>query len=354
MERIKNILVNPNLTIKQTLRKMDETGKKIIFVTNINEEILGVVTDGDIRRWILKGNSLSEKVSYVMNVKPIVLKEGFSKDEAKKLMLLQEIDCVPVIDKNKKIISALWWMDLFEDKTKKRKEFNIPVVIMAGGEGTRLSPFTKILPKPLMPIGEKPILEVIISKFVEYGCKNYILSVNYKSNIIKAYFNDIEHKYKITYLNEKQPLGTAGSLFMLKNRINKTFFVTNCDILIEADYADILTYHREQKNSITLVVSVKHFTIPYGICDISNGGKLNNIREKPEFDYLVNTGMYVLEPSTLNDIPENKHYNITDLINSYLKADKKIGVYPVSEKSWLDMGQWEELQNMIKSLELKI
>jgi len=170
---------------------------------------------------------------------------------------------------------------------------------MAGGEGTRLYPFTKILPKPLVPIGDKPILEIIINRFYEYGCTNFNLSVNYKSNIIKAYFSDFKHNYKINYIHEKKPLGTAGSLHILQNRIRKTFFVSNCDILIDADYADILKFHKQSKNKITLVTSMKHFTIPYGICEIGDGGALKNINEKPEQDLLVNTGLYVLEPEVL-------------------------------------------------------
>jgi NDP-sugar pyrophosphorylase family protein len=216
----------------------------------------------------------------------------------------------------------------------------------------RLNPFTKILPKPLMPIGEKPIIEIIINRFFDYGCKDFYLSLNYKSNIIKAYFSDFEHEYKINYILENKPLGTAGSLHLLKNMIKKTFFVSNCDILIEADYADILKFHYQRKNKITLVSSMKNFTIPYGVCEIQNGGILKNIREKPEYDFLVNTGMYVVEAAVLADIPKNQFYNITELINDYLKKGEKVGVYPVSEKSWIDMGQFEALQETLKKFEV--
>ena len=251
----------------------------------------------------------------------------------------------------RKVISCLWWTDLFDSKPDNPESLKLPVVIMAGGEGTRLAPFTKILPKPLMPMGDKPIIEVIINRFYDYGCNDFYLSLNYKSNIIKAYFSDFEHKYKINYILENKPLGTAGSLYLLKKKIKKTFFVSNCDILIEADYADILKFHYQRKNKITLVSSMKNFMIPYGVCQIKDGGILRSIREKPEYDFLVNTGMYVLEPSVLSDVPRNQFYTITDLINDYLKKNEKVGVYPVSDKSWLDMGQFEELQEMIKKFE---
>ena len=204
-----------------------------------------------------------------------------------------------------------------------------------------------------MPIGEKPIIELIIDKFAEYGCKEFYLSVNYKANLIKAYFSDLEHNYRVNYIQEVKPLGTAGSLHLLKDKIKDTFYVSNCDILIEADYAGILKFHKDNKNKITLVSSMKHHTIPYGVIEISNDGILKGIKEKPEYDFLANTGMYVLESETLRDIPKNKFYHITDLINDYMKKGEKIGVYPISEKSWLDMGQWEELQNMLKKFGVK-
>lgn len=331
---------------------MDIMGEKTLIVVDDQNRILGTTTDGDIRRWILRGRNLSESLMNVMNRHPLTLRDGFAREDAKTLMLRNKIECLPVVDKTKKVIACLWWMDLFEGKLNSSKSLKLPVVIMAGGEGARLHPFTKILPKPLMPLGDKPIIEIIINSFFDYGCKDFYLSLNYKSSIIKAYFSDFEHKYKISYILESKPLGTAGSLHFLKNMIKKTFFVSNCDILIEADYADILKFHRQRRNKITIVSSMKNFTIPYGVCEIQNGGILKNIREKPEYDFLVNTGMYILEAAVLADIPRNRFYNITDLINDYLKKGEKVGVYPVSEKSWLDMGQFEALQETLKKFEV--
>ena len=353
MERLKKVFIKPSFTIKQALRQMDAMGEKTLLVVDDHNMLLGTISDGDIRRWILKGKDLTEGVSKVMNSKPISLDQNFKREMAKQLMVKRMLECLPVVDGNKKVISAVWWVDLFEKESKKLKKLKIPVVIMAGGEGARLAPFTKILPKPLMPIGDKPIIEIIIDRFMDYGCDNFYLSLNYKSSIIKAYFNDLERKYKIDYIEEETPLGTAGSLHFLKNRIKKSFFVSNCDILIEADYADIFKFHQHKKNKITLVSSMKNFMIPYGVCEIENGGILKSIKEKPEFDFFVNTGMYDLDKIVLKDIPKNKFYNMTDLIGDYLKKGERIGVYPISEKSWLDMGQWEELQNMINSIERK-
>lgn len=347
-EELRKILIKPEITIKQALKQIDETAEKILFVVNDDEKLLGTVTDGDIRRWILKDKSLGEEINKVMNKTPIFLRKGYSIEEAKNLMVSNKIECIPVVDEYKRILSAIWWIDLFDKKLRRYKEIDIPVVIMAGGEGTRLSPFNKILPKPLIPINGEPIIELIIERFLEYGCKEFYLSLNYKANIIKAYFNDLKHDYNINYIEEEKPLGTVGSLYLLKDKINSTFYISNCDVLIEADYAEILKFHKDNKNMITVITSMKHYKIPYGIVRINNDGILKGIEEKPEYDFLVNTGMYVLEPEVLKDIPENKFYNITNLIDDYQNKGKKIGVYPVSEKSWLDIGQLEELQETIK------
>jgi len=353
MKRIKNILIRPSISIKQALKKMDEAGKKILLIVDAKRKILGVVTDGDIRKWILKNRSLDQSVSLVMNSNPVILKEGFLKEEAKQIMLTQAIDCIPIVDLESKVISAIWWLDIFNNKFKMHKAVNSPVVIMAGGEGSRLSPLTNILPKALLPVGEKPIIELIMDRFMEYGSNDFYLSVNYKANILKAYFSDNKHSFRIEYIDESKPLGTIGSLHLLKNKLKKTFFVSNCDILIDADYSDIHKFHKESKNCITLVVSMKHYTIPYGICEIEKGGVLKRINEKPEYDLLVNTGLYLVEPKMLNLIPKDTFYNMTDLINDCLKENQKVGVYPVSEKCWLDMGQWQELHNMLKRFEVK-
>ncbi|MCX5778216.1 MAG: nucleotidyltransferase family protein [Elusimicrobia bacterium] len=349
MERLKNALITPKATIRNAMKQMDEGGDKILFVVDNENTILGVVTDGNIRRWILKKGGMGEPISRIMNRNPIKLKEGYSSENAKDIMTVNGIECIPIVDNKNKVISAIWWTDLFKQKVIKRRKINVPVIIMAGGEGSRLAPFTKILPKPLMPIGDKPIIELIIEKFTEYGCKEFYLSVNYKSHIIKAFFSDIEHPtYNIHYINEEVPLGTAGSLSLLKNKIKGTICVSNCDILLETDLADIMDFHKKNKNIVTLVGSMKHFTIPYGVCKVGHNGKLNAIDEKPEYDFLVNTGMYILEPAALAQVPKNKFYHITDLINDLMKKNKKVGVYPISAKSWLDMGQFEELQEMLK------
>lgn len=352
MEKLEKALIKSGSTIKQALQQMDAMGEKTLIAVDDQSRILGTITDGDIRRWILKGKSIADGLTRVMNRHPITLREGFARDDAKRLILQHQVECLPIVDRAKRVIACLWWVDFFESKQKAPKPLRLPVVIMAGGEGVRLSPFTKILPKPLMPIGDKPVLEMIIDRFFQHGCDDFYLSLNYKANLIKAYFSDFDHKYKINYILENKPLGTAGGLHLLRSKIKKTFFVSNCDVLIEADYTDMLKFHHERENKITLVSSMKNFTIPYGVCEIQNGGILKNIHEKPEHDFLVNTGMYILDAAVLADIPANRLYNMTDLINDYLTKGEKVGVYPVSEKAWLDIGQFEVLRETLKKFEV--
>ncbi|WP_352418292.1 nucleotidyltransferase family protein [Proteiniborus sp.] len=348
--KLQELFINKEMQIKDAIKRLDETAKKILLVVEENK-LVGVLTDGDIRRWILKNGSLKEPVNIIMAKNPKFI---FKKDEknAKKILKEQSIEAIPVVDEKNEVIDIIFWNDNFNKKLNYTK-MNNPVVIMAGGKGTRLEPYTNILPKPLIPIGDIPIVERIINRFAEYGCDDFYMTVNYKKNMIKAYFSEIEKNYTLNYIDEDKPLGTAGSLYLLKDKIKDTFFLSNCDILIEGNYSDMLKYHKEHRAKITLITSLKHYTIPYGVIKINGNSDVRKMEEKPEYDFLVNTGMYILEPEVLNDIPENKFFHITELINSYIEKGEKIGIYPISEGSWLDMGQFKEMEIMLERLGIK-
>ncbi|NLK95013.1 MAG: CBS domain-containing protein [Clostridiales bacterium] len=345
-----NLIIKSNCTVRDALKKIDKESKGIALITDENNKFLGTITDGDIRRWILKNGSMDENVCKVMNSKPIVLRD-YEENKAKNIMTKNGITAVPILSKENEVIKVLFLYD-FNYKEQNNKELkDTPVVIMAGGLGTRLYPYTKILPKPLIPIGDTPIIERIIDKFREYSVRDFYLTVNYKKNMIKSYFNDLEKEYNVHYVDEDKPLGTGGSLSLLKGKINETFFVSNCDILIDGEYDKILKHHKESGNKITIVSSIKNFTIPYGVFKLNDEGYINEIQEKPEYSYLINTGMYVLEPEVLNDIPENQFYNLPDIVEKYMKDNIKVGVYPISESSWMDMGQISEMRDMIERIE---
>jgi dTDP-glucose pyrophosphorylase len=339
-------LVSPDTPISEGLRRLDEFARKIIFVVDGERRLAGVVTDGDVRRWIISGRGLDRPVSEAMTERPVVLHEGYDVEEARALFTRHTVDAIPVLDGEGRVVSAVWWLDMLEPHVRKPASAPIPVVVMAGGEGSRLSPYTKVLPKPLLPIGDEPIVELIISRFVQHGCPAVHMTVSYKAGLIKAYFNDGDRDYDVRFWDENEPMGTAGGLSLLRGHLDSTFFVTNCDILVDADYGDVLRFHRERGNRMTIVGSLKHFTIPYGVCEVAGGGRLTGITEKPSFDYIVSTGMYVMEPEVLDDIPVDRRFDITELIAGYLRHGTEIGVYPISEKAWLDMGQLEQLEEM--------
>ncbi len=288
----------------------------------------------------------------MMNSTPIFLNSK-EREKAIDILVDRKIEAIPIVDDQLCIKDIVFWNDKFDEKLNHFDRLDNSVIIMAGGKGTRLDPYTKILPKPLIPIGDVPIVERIMNRFNDYGCKNFVMSVNYKKDMIKAYFKDICKNYDVEYIEEDKPLGTAGSLTLLRGKLDDTFFVSNCDILIEGNYSDMLKYHKDNNYAITLITSLKHFTIPYGVISLNDSGEVYELREKPEYNYLVNTGMYILEPEVLKDVPENEMYHITDLINKYMKEGKRVGVYPVSDQSWMDMGQIQEMELMIERLGLK-
>ena len=339
-------------SIRDTVKKMDVENKNSLVVIDLKNKVRGIFSVGDFRRAVFKGLDINNEISLVINKKFKYLVEGYSKNEAKKIFIRNSlIQEVPVLDKNFELIKIIKRNDFLNAEELSLEKFNlkdVSVVIMAGGKGTRLDPFTRVLPKPLFPLGNKPIISEIMDSFSNFNAKNFYISINDKGKMIKAYFHEHKLPYNISYIEEDKPLGTAGSLRMMKGKINSTFFVTNCDILIYSHYPSIIEFHKKNSYDLTLVTSMRNYTIPYGVCNIDKSGQLIKMTEKPEYDYLVNTGLYVLEPKLFDLIPKNKPFDMSDLINELNKKKMKIGVFPVSEKSWIDVGQWKDFSEAIK------
>lgn len=353
----KNILVKENIRITEAFKALDETAEKVLFVVDDADSLLGSLTDGDIRRYLLKGRSLEDTIVDVYNRNPkYIYKKEYSNESAKNILLKYRISLIPIVNEENRLIDVVPWDKIFSENSQKIKrkisKINIPVVIMAGGKGTRLNPFTKILPKPLIPIGDKPIIEIIMDKFHEYGMENFYVTLNHRSKMIKAYFEEFRAQYKITYIYEDKPLGTAGGLKYLPSKIVGPIFVSNSDIIIEEDYRKILKFHKSNKNEITIVASIKNYNIPYGICEIEDGGVLSKISEKPNFSFLVNTGMYVINAGVLSVIPKNEFYHITQLIDDVKDMGKKVGIFPVSEKAWIDIGEWGKYKEVLEHFKI--
>ena len=339
MNDILRFISNDDITISELLRKIDSNSRGILFLTDKDNHLVASVTDGDVRRYLLSGGKMDGKAIEAANCSP---KSAKTKDEAKSVMRKYKINAVPIVE-NGSIISIY-----FRDKVLGQQfaKLKVPVVINAGGKGTRLDPFTRVLPKPLIPIGDLPIIEHIMQQFKQYCCDEYHIIVNYKKQLIKAYFNESVNTYNLSYYDEETPLGTGGGLSLLKGKLNETFFFTNCDVLLRSDYEGMLKFHNENKNCITIICAYKNITIPYGVIEMGKNGSIIEMKEKPEVSFLTNTGMYIVEPEVLNDIEENVPIGFPGIIEKQRAKGKRVAVYPISESEWMDMGQMSGLEKM--------
>ena len=350
---MKNLFIKPKSNIKNALKQMSEIGEKCLVVVDNKNKLLGTLSDGDVRKSILKGRFHKDKINEFYQKKSTFLrKDNYSMDQAKNIFLKKRIDVIPVVDESKKIIDVLTFENIFSKSKKSQYDhkFLKTVVIMAGGKGARLEPFTNVLPKPLVPINEKPVIEHIIERFNKNKISNFFITLSYKSKILKAFFQEIKPEFKLSFIDEPKPLGTAGGLSLLAGKIKKPFLVTNCDTIINVNFDDLMSFHISNNNDITLVVSSKEYVIPYGTCKLTKTGYLKKIIEKPKFDFFVNVGLYVLNPNLIKLIPKNKKYNMTDLIRQAKRKKKQVGVYPIDEESWVDVGQWSEYHKAIEKL----
>ena len=348
--KIRDKIINSELTIIAALKKMDEVKSKYLFVFD-GKRFDCMLTIGDIQRAIIRNVEMSNPISRILDRNKIYASEKESIDEIKDVMFKESIDCMPILNHEKEIVDVLFWADVFQQTvTEARSKIDLPVVIMAGGKGTRLKPITNVLPKPLVPVGDKTILEVIMDQFESIGCHKFYMSVNYKADMMKYYLSQLEHQYDIEFFEEDKPLGTIGSVSLLKGKITTPFFVSNCDSINDQDYRDVYEYHTNNHNDLTIVTMVKSFKIPYGVIETGEDGLMVALHEKPEQTYMVNTGVYVLNPELIDEIPEGEFFHITHLMEKVKARGGRVGCFPVSEDSWKDMGEWPEYLKMIQVL----
>ena len=321
---------------------MDKEGVKSLLAFK-NETFLGLITIGDIQRAIIRNVDISTGITTIIEKNKIYASVDDDLETIKNRMYQLKAECMPVVSAQGELVDIYFWKDLMAIKqVQKREKINMPVVIMAGGLGTRLKPLTNIIPKPLIPLNDKTILELIMDQFQEIGCDYFYISVNYKYELLKYYIENLDTKYNVEFFKEEKPLGTIGSVSLLKEKLTTPFFVSNCDIIIDQDYRDVYDYHVENNNQITIVAALKSYKIPYGVIETGENGSLISMSEKPELTYLANTGIYILNPELIDDIPKNHFFHITDLIEQTKNRGGKVGCFPVSEKSWTDIGDWNE------------
>lgn len=329
---------------------MDEVKVKMLFVFS-GEHFEGLITIGDIQRAIINNIALSEPVSRILNKNKIYGFIAEGEEAIREKMRRMRAEVMPILDEQRELVDVWFWGDLFrKTDLEERPKIDLPVVIMAGGKGTRLKPITNVIPKPLVPVGDKTILEVIMDQFEGIGCHKFYMSVNYKADMMKFYLSQLDHKYDIEFFMEDKPLGTIGSVSLLKGKITTPFFVSNCDSINEQDYRDVWDYHVQNHNDMTIVTMVKSFKIPYGVIETGSDGLMTALKEKPEQTYQVNTGVYILNPELIDEIPEGEFFHITHLMEKVQARGGRVGCFPVSEHSWKDMGEWPEYLKMINVL----
>lgn len=350
MRDITSITIRPSITLLEALKTMDERKVKTLFVFD-GRKFEGLFTVGDVQRAIIKNISLENAVESILDHNKIYGYRSENAETIREKMRSIRAEVMPILDEKGCIIDVWFWDEIFNDQEPdNRPKIDLPVVIMAGGKGTRLRPITNVIPKPLVPVGDKTILEVIMDQFEGIGCHKFYMSVNYKADMMKYYLSQLPHHYDIEFFMENKPLGTIGSVSLLKGMIKTPFFVSNCDGINEQDYRDVWDYHVNNHNDMTIVTMVKSFKIPYGVIETGEDGLMTALKEKPEQTYQVNTGVYILNPDLIEEIPDGEFFHITHLMEKVQKRGGRVGCFPVTEHSWKDMGEWSEYLKMINVL----
>lgn len=334
---IKNLLISCENTVMQVMRKINKTGHNCMIVIDKKKKFRGTITDGDIRRYILKKNNLATVVEKIYNRRSLYLKKNqkISKKINKFLNDNQHL-IVPILNENKTPVDFLTYRKI--NKIKKEELENNQIIIMAGGKGTRMRPFTEILPKPLVPLNGKPMILNIMDNFKKYNFNNFLITISKKEKILNTFLNQFKNNYNFSFYEEIIPLGTAG--YLKKINLKNDFFLVNCDTYLDINLNNLLKFHKSSKSIITIVACMKTFNLSFGECIVDKFGKLKEIKEKPKKNYITNTGLYLMKPEVKDYLPKKNKYGVDELITSVLNSKKKISVFPIQEQDWKDTGTW--------------
>jgi len=349
---MKNLIIKKNNKIKDALIKLEKNKEKCLIVVNDLNKFIGTLNDGDIRRALMTGVNTDTIIEKYLQKKSLFLYlNKFKKIKRKEILKLLEkkrkekIDIIPILNSKKKVVKVVSFNSFIKKASTKgsTKESvsNIPLVVMAGGKGTRLKPFTNFFPKALMPFSNSTASDFIINHFSKFGINNFIFSINSNKELIKSYFR----KKNIKFVEEKKPLGTIGSLSLIKENSFKDIMAINCDSMVTLNVKKFLDEHYRKKNDLTIAVTTKELKLSYGSCALDpKTGKFKSIVDKPSTNHLVNIGLYLFKKNIISLIPKNTKFDVTDLINKAKKKNKKIGIFPISEDNWIDTGSANILQ----------
>lgn len=337
-----SILVKDNATFRDAITTINNAHSGVAFVVNDQKKLVGILTDGDIRTAIIRGITLDEPVNTVMTKNPITVSTQCTRGEIWKTFANKKISHLPVVNEKNTLVGII-----YESILREEGILNIPVVIMAGGFGRRLRPLTDNIPKPMLKIGGKPILQILVEKFRDLGVSNIYITINYLADIIENYFmSDKNMKVDITWVKEQKPLGTAGSLILLPRDIGTEFLLINADVITNFDFKDMHNFHIKRGSDLTVAIKRHELQIPYGAVTVANE-RLMGLFEKPVLNLYVNAGIYIINPELVNAIPENTYFDMTYLIDKLLKAGKKVFSYMV-DGQWIDIGHPSDYERATK------
>jgi len=333
---LKHPLLSPTSTIENTIRLIEENEAKVVLVVDGDTQLLGTVTDGDVRRGLLRGLGMADAVSEIMNAHPTTAPQGSSRAQLFALMKQKHLRHIPLMDGAGRVAGLEFLDDLLH-----RQERDNWVVIMAGGRGMRLQPLTDDTPKPMLEVGSKPILETILEELIEGGFHRFYLAVNYKSEMVKNHFGDGSAMgAEIVYLEETEPLGTGGALSLLPETPDRTMMVMNGDILTKVRLKNLLDFHAEHGADATMCVREYIYEVPFGVVETEEH-RLVGLTEKPTQRFLVNAGIYALEPEVLSLVPQHRFFDMPQLFDKLVSENRRTIVFPIREY-WLDVGRLEE------------
>jgi dTDP-glucose pyrophosphorylase len=336
--RFTNILIAEGATVRDAIEAIDAGAVEIALAVGDDRRLLGTVSDGDVRRALLRGTQLDDPVAPIIHREPITATQGARPDLLLRLMAEHSIEQIPLLDADEHAVDVASIRELVA------RPSDTPAVIMAGGQGLRLRPLTDEMPKPMLPVGGRPLLETIVEQVRDAGFEKLFVAVNYRADVIEEHFGDgRRHGVDIEYVREDQQLGSAGALRLMRGKLDRPFLVMNADLLTRVNLSSLMRFHEQEGNLVTVGVRQYQLQVPYGVVEVT-GTEVTALREKPSLSFFVNAGIYAASPEAVSLLPSDRdEVHMTDVVDAALAAGRRVGSFPVRE-FWLDIGQLSDYE----------